>query len=361
MAYYANGNGAGGDSVKEEHDKRDAFVGGLSPDTTEADLNAYFSQFGPVLHSVVKRDLTTGLSRGFGFVTFADAIGLNKISSVAIHTLKGKKIDAKAAVRKHGKDVVMKIFVGGVDTAMNEDDIKAYFSRFGKVTAIQWPKDRLRDGAKKNFVFVEFDDANVVETLVKTPKHTIGSRLCDVRKAVPSAPKPPGGYAGAEQYGSPYGAPGYGAAAAYDPAAAGYGGYYGAAGYGAGYGAAAAGGYDAGAYGAGADGYGDPAAAYGGYGDATTAAYGGYGAVDPAYADPYSAAAAPAYDPYGPAPTPTVAYPGAEAVAAYPPAIRGGFRGRGAPLGARGGIRPAFGAPGGARGGVRGFHPYRRV
>jgi RNA recognition motif-containing protein len=52
---------------------------------------------------------------------------------VAVHTLKGKKIDPKPAGPRPGQEVVTKVFVGGVDTAMEESDIKAYFEKFGKV------------------------------------------------------------------------------------------------------------------------------------------------------------------------------------------------------------------------------------
>ncbi|EER16440.1 hypothetical protein Pmar_PMAR021038 [Perkinsus marinus ATCC 50983] len=47
------------------------FIGGLSPATTDEDIRAHFSQFGQVLSSTVVRDKKTGMSRGFGFCTFA--------------------------------------------------------------------------------------------------------------------------------------------------------------------------------------------------------------------------------------------------------------------------------------------------
>ena len=58
---------------------RKAFVGGLTPDTTEEDLKTYFGAFGEVQHAVVKRDPASGRSRCFAFVTFAYADGLTKV------------------------------------------------------------------------------------------------------------------------------------------------------------------------------------------------------------------------------------------------------------------------------------------
>lgn len=46
------------------------FVGGLSEDTTADQLWIAFSNFGKVSDARLIRDKTSGLSRGFGFVTF---------------------------------------------------------------------------------------------------------------------------------------------------------------------------------------------------------------------------------------------------------------------------------------------------
>ncbi len=48
------------------------FVGGLAWATTDADLRSAFESFGSLAEAVVVMDRATGLSRGFGFVTFED-------------------------------------------------------------------------------------------------------------------------------------------------------------------------------------------------------------------------------------------------------------------------------------------------
>ena len=55
------------------------FVGGLSWGTSDETLRAAFEQFGEVTDAQVISDRETGRSRGFGFVTFADA-GAAKIA-----------------------------------------------------------------------------------------------------------------------------------------------------------------------------------------------------------------------------------------------------------------------------------------
>ena len=49
------------------------FVGGLSFDTTSEALRAHFAAFGQLIEAKVIADRGTGRSRGFGFVTLANA------------------------------------------------------------------------------------------------------------------------------------------------------------------------------------------------------------------------------------------------------------------------------------------------
>merc|ERR1719268_65751 len=47
---------------------------------------------------MVMKDPTTRRSRGFGFVTFADVSGVDKVLEHGSHDLDGKKIDPKVAL-----------------------------------------------------------------------------------------------------------------------------------------------------------------------------------------------------------------------------------------------------------------------
>ncbi|MBD3183589.1 RNA-binding protein [Candidatus Poribacteria bacterium] len=54
------------------------YVGNLNFDTTEAELEEAFAQFGEVVSAVVIKDSATGRSRGFGFVEFAEEADAQK-------------------------------------------------------------------------------------------------------------------------------------------------------------------------------------------------------------------------------------------------------------------------------------------
>jgi len=67
------------------------FVGGLSRDTTTADLERIFGEHGTLADAVVMTDRGSGDSRGFGFVTYAD----RKDAASAIEKLDGLEVDGR--------------------------------------------------------------------------------------------------------------------------------------------------------------------------------------------------------------------------------------------------------------------------
>lgn len=67
------------------------FVGGLSWDTNDNGLKAAFSTHGDVTEAKVITDRETGRSRGFGFVTFAQA----SQATAAISALDGADLDGR--------------------------------------------------------------------------------------------------------------------------------------------------------------------------------------------------------------------------------------------------------------------------
>ena len=78
--------------------KSKLYVGNLSFDTTEADLNDLFSQAGSVNETALINDKETGRSRGFAFVTMSDGEGAaaaaSKFNGMELH---GRKLTVNEA------------------------------------------------------------------------------------------------------------------------------------------------------------------------------------------------------------------------------------------------------------------------
>src|SRR5271169_5470510 len=68
------------------------FVGNLSFNTTENDLNDAFAAYGTVVETNLMMDRATGRPRGFGFVTMSSPEEAQK----AIEALNGKDMDGRA-------------------------------------------------------------------------------------------------------------------------------------------------------------------------------------------------------------------------------------------------------------------------
>jgi RNA-binding protein Musashi len=74
----------------EEYEYGKLFVGGLSWETTQDNLQRFFSRYGEVIDCVVMKNAESGRSRGFGFVTFSDPANVNSVLQNGPHTLDGR-------------------------------------------------------------------------------------------------------------------------------------------------------------------------------------------------------------------------------------------------------------------------------
>src|SRR2546430_14139445 len=83
------------------------FVGNLSFQTTETDLNDTFAKHGPVEAVAIITDRETGRSKGFGFVTMTD--GADK----AIAQLSGSELNGRMLTVNEAKPMVKRDFGAG--------------------------------------------------------------------------------------------------------------------------------------------------------------------------------------------------------------------------------------------------------
>jgi RNA recognition motif-containing protein len=71
---------------------RKLYVGNLSFDVADEELEAAFSEFGEIVSATVVRDRISGRSRGFGFVEYTDEESAEKAKA----ELNGKEIKGRA-------------------------------------------------------------------------------------------------------------------------------------------------------------------------------------------------------------------------------------------------------------------------
>lgn len=68
------------------------FVGGLAPSVTTDSMRDYFSQFGKVIDATVMVDRDSSRSKGFGFVTFDDQSGAERLFGMPGLQIDGKMV-----------------------------------------------------------------------------------------------------------------------------------------------------------------------------------------------------------------------------------------------------------------------------
>ena len=99
-----DGMGVGGeekDGVKFTYPKSKIFVGGLDFKLTSEELKEHFMKFGEVHDAIILKDIYTGSSRGFGFVTFTnESVAQDLIKNNPVTEINGRRVDIKKAEPK---------------------------------------------------------------------------------------------------------------------------------------------------------------------------------------------------------------------------------------------------------------------
>ncbi|KAH7281376.1 hypothetical protein KP509_36G044000 [Ceratopteris richardii] len=198
---------SGGDS---EPSSGKIFIGGLSRGTTIEVLTRHFKKYGELTDSVIMKNRSTGQPRGFGFVTYADPSIVDRVLQDT-HVIDGRTVDAKRTVPREKMPVpskgpkTKKIFVGGLTSATTEDDLKAYFLKFGKISSCQIMQDH-EARISRGFGFVTFENEQAVEDVLAQGKmHEICDKQVEIKKAEPKRADEPlpraerGAYMGARR------------------------------------------------------------------------------------------------------------------------------------------------------------------
>eukprot|EP00759_Apiculatamorpha_spiralis_P021610 PhF_6_TR26294/c1_g1_i1/m.37694/K13208/ELAVL2_3_4; ELAV like protein 2/3/4 len=149
------------------------FVAGLPVDFDEVRLRALFGVYGEILSCKIMVDIDSGISKGFGFVRFANAPDASK----AIELMNGKRLSPQnpralyVTLAQHdGTPTVVRserVYVRNIPTQITEADLHRVFKEFGEVLECKVLRhagstDGSVEGPSKGVAFVRFqsiDDA----------------------------------------------------------------------------------------------------------------------------------------------------------------------------------------------------------
>lgn len=163
------------------------FVGGLTIQTTEADLEDYFEGFGSIKQVAIIKNKQTGLSKCYAFLLANDKRTYERILSEKPHRLNGRIIDCKDGFNKEDNPALFeklnnrKIFVGGLSPNTQDHHLADHFGQFGavfKAYVIIDPKTK----RSKRFGFIIMQEEASVEKAITQPSHKINGTVINCKR-----------------------------------------------------------------------------------------------------------------------------------------------------------------------------------
>lgn len=161
---------------------RKFFVGGLPPVAWEQDLVEYFRSFGEVANVKVVIDQWTQRHRGFGFVEMVTKEAADLVLKHDAHIVRGKQVQVRR-MENEGASLQRKIFVGGINPALDEAQLESYFLRFGPIEQTTIVRDSA-SGRSKGFGFVLYAHEDSAKNVLQSRVHMVTAQdKVDIRPA----------------------------------------------------------------------------------------------------------------------------------------------------------------------------------
>uniref|UniRef100_A0A453DHL8 RRM domain-containing protein n=1 Tax=Aegilops tauschii subsp. strangulata TaxID=200361 RepID=A0A453DHL8_AEGTS len=195
----------------KEVDDTNLYVGNLPASVTSNKLKELFLPFGRIVQSRVADDRFTGVSRGYGFVKYAEP----RSATAAIGRMNGRLVDGKTlevrvaevsvppSVSNPSMQSVSEtyglpskeidpshLYVCNLPLAMDTLKLLEYFLPFGKVTDIRMPRDHTT-GLSKGYGFVKYSDSHhAAQAIIHLNGFLVEGKKIEVRLYDSSPPRP---------------------------------------------------------------------------------------------------------------------------------------------------------------------------
>ena len=173
------------DSAENKHSK--VFVGGISIHTTDEGFKQAFQEFGEIIDSIILRDPESNRSRGFGFVTFANTLSVDKVLNARPISIDDREVDVKRAIPKEANNPqaharTNKVFIGGLPNDISKEELKDFFSDKGEISGVELI---YKEGVFKGFGFITFANCDTADKVIVDGEYDIrrNKRFCRVSKA----------------------------------------------------------------------------------------------------------------------------------------------------------------------------------
>lgn len=183
------------------------YIGNLSFDYEQEQIEAMFTPFGTIIDAYVPTDKFTSKPRGFAFITMSD----RETGEAAVEALNGsdvggrlirvneqkskEQLEKMKADRKPFKPEIngTKIYVGNLPFDAEKEELLKMFGEFGTVNDCFVPSDR-ETGRPRGFAFVTMADEDAQKAIDALDNTDLGGRVIVVNKSLPrgeSAPAKP--------------------------------------------------------------------------------------------------------------------------------------------------------------------------
>lgn len=192
------------DPILDQEEMRKMFVGGIAPDSTDDELQAFFEEIsGGVVEDKVVIRKESDKKNHFGFITFATSELVDEVLLKREQLkFKDRQLDVNRAVPKYNTndgahDRTKKLFIANLPKLeCSSEDLQKYFEarhpkKYGTIEKIQLIKEKGNDGAplekNKGFGFILVSSEDLADKMAIQHQHfEFGGRKIELKKSVES-------------------------------------------------------------------------------------------------------------------------------------------------------------------------------